>query len=138
MRDSFVYDPTTNRWSRLRPMPAGTERGSAAIGVRGSRIYLAGTAHGGIASAVVGSKIYTMGGEGNPAAGSQGIFPQNEAYDTKTNTWQPRSAVPARRAGAVRPCAACEAAWRIRRGRRPQHRLNGMDRAAALLGKLCA
>lgn len=186
MRDSFVYDPTTNRWSRLRPMPAGTERGSAAIGVRGSRIYLAGgmrtltpeagglqdtvstvsaydvttgtwaslpdlpqardhvggaivggtfyviggrdrgqanvrdtvyamdlrtrrwterapmpTARGGIASAVVGSKIYTMGGEGNPAAGSQGIFPQNEAYDTKTNTWQRLAPMPVPRHGTA-------------------------------------
>lgn len=42
IRDSFVYDPRTDRWSPLPPMPAGTERGSAAVGVHGTKIYLAG------------------------------------------------------------------------------------------------
>ncbi|QKV96048.1 kelch repeat-containing protein [Streptomyces sp. NA02950] len=40
--DSFVYDPHADRWRRLPSMPAGIERGSAAMGVHGSRIYLAG------------------------------------------------------------------------------------------------
>ncbi|WP_033289141.1 Kelch repeat-containing protein [Amycolatopsis jejuensis] len=40
--DSYVYEPWTGRWTPLPPMPSGTERGSAAMGVRGTRIYLAG------------------------------------------------------------------------------------------------
>ncbi|GAA1246582.1 Kelch repeat-containing protein [Streptomyces javensis] len=40
--DSFVYDPRTDRWTRLGSVPAGTERGSAAIGVHGTKILLAG------------------------------------------------------------------------------------------------
>ncbi|MFI6906440.1 Kelch repeat-containing protein [Nonomuraea sp. NPDC050394] len=40
--DSFVYEPRTNRWTRLPPVPASLARGSAAIGVRGTKIYLAG------------------------------------------------------------------------------------------------
>lgn len=42
LRDSYVYDPATDRWSALTPMPAGIERGSAAVGVYGHTIYLAG------------------------------------------------------------------------------------------------
>jgi N-acetylneuraminic acid mutarotase len=44
------------------------------------------TPRGGIAVAAVGSNIYTFGGEGNPNAVS-GVFPDNEAYDTATDTW---------------------------------------------------
>lgn len=40
--DSFVYDPLADRWTRLRSVPAGIERGSAAIGVHGTKILLAG------------------------------------------------------------------------------------------------
>lgn len=42
LRDSYAYDPRTDRWTPLAPMPEGTERGSAAIGVRETKIYLAG------------------------------------------------------------------------------------------------
>ncbi|WP_432937337.1 Kelch repeat-containing protein [Kribbella sp. CA-253562] len=40
--DSFVYEPRTDRWTRLPSMPSELRRGSAAIGVRGTTIYLAG------------------------------------------------------------------------------------------------
>lgn len=40
--DSFVYNPVTDRWTALPPMPSGIERGSAAMGVHGTRVYLAG------------------------------------------------------------------------------------------------
>lgn len=40
--ESHVYDPTTDSWSELEPMPPGTERGSAIIAVHGEMIYLAG------------------------------------------------------------------------------------------------
>ena len=39
---SSVYDPNTDTWSALTPMPPGTERGSAIAGVHGETIYLAG------------------------------------------------------------------------------------------------
>jgi len=166
--DSFVYEPRTNHWTALPPMPRSLERGSAAIGVRGTKIYLAGgmrtltpgpgglqdtvdtvssydvitrrwatlptlpeardhvggaivgdvfyvlggrdrgqvnvrdnvyaldlrrgkwverapmpTPRGGIATAVVGTKIYALGGEGNPAPGSNSVFDDTEAYDTR-------------------------------------------------------
>jgi N-acetylneuraminic acid mutarotase len=42
LRDSFVYDPRVDRWTRLPSMPAGIALGSAAMGVHGPRIYLAG------------------------------------------------------------------------------------------------
>lgn len=189
--DSFVYDPRTDRWTRLPPMPTGTERGSAAVGVRGTTIYLAGgmrtlepvegglhdtvatvsaydtvtgrwetlpslpegrdhvagavigstfyvlggrvrglanvrdtvyalaldgprsrqwterapmpTPRGGLAFAVVGTRIYTFGGEGNPAAGLDGIFAQTEAYDTARDRWEslPPMAVPRHGGAAV-------------------------------------
>jgi N-acetylneuraminic acid mutarotase len=37
-----VYDPVENTWAGLPPMPNGTERGSAIVGVYGEMIYLAG------------------------------------------------------------------------------------------------
>jgi N-acetylneuraminic acid mutarotase len=40
--ESYVYDPTLDAWKELEPMPSGTERGSANIGVHGEMIYLAG------------------------------------------------------------------------------------------------
>jgi N-acetylneuraminic acid mutarotase len=39
---SFLYDPATETWSELAPMPNGTERGSAIVGVHNDIIYLAG------------------------------------------------------------------------------------------------
>ncbi|PVH70428.1 galactose oxidase [Cadophora sp. DSE1049] len=38
----YVYDPTTDVWTELPPMPVGTERGSATMGVKGDTIILAG------------------------------------------------------------------------------------------------
>lgn len=40
--ESHVYDPATDSWSALPPIPAGTERGSAILGVYGKLIYVAG------------------------------------------------------------------------------------------------
>lgn len=182
--NSYVYNPRTNAWTALAPVPAGTWRGSAAMGVAGTTIYLAGgervlsltppflqdtvstvtsydvatgtwttlpslpqgrdhaggalvrgtfyviggrdhgqenvrntvyafdlrtrqwderapmpTPRGSIAAAAVGSTIYTFGGEGNPAAGSKGIFPQVEAYDTTHDTWRRLAPMPVPRHG---------------------------------------
>ena len=40
--NSYSYDPTTDTWIGLPPMPVGTSRGGCAVGVHGSTIYLAG------------------------------------------------------------------------------------------------
>src|SRR5262249_10134432 len=40
--DLYLYDPSNNTWSFLGMMPAETERGAAAIGVIGTKIYIAG------------------------------------------------------------------------------------------------
>ena len=42
LRDAYTYDPEDDSWTNLPPMPAGTERGSSAVGVRGTDIFLAG------------------------------------------------------------------------------------------------
>jgi N-acetylneuraminic acid mutarotase len=61
-----AFDPATGRWSTRAPMP---------------------TARGGAGAGVVGGFIVVVGGEGNSARGSQGVFPQVEAYDPAANRW---------------------------------------------------
>jgi hypothetical protein len=39
--DSWMYTPSTDTWSSLPPIPVGEERGSAAVGVSGEKVYLA-------------------------------------------------------------------------------------------------
>ena len=56
-----VYDPITNRWTALPPMP---------------------TARAGLASAVIGDKIYVIGGW-SPSAPLGTV----EIFDTLTQTW---------------------------------------------------
>jgi N-acetylneuraminic acid mutarotase len=63
----FAYDLSAGTWSTRSPMP---------------------TPRGGVATAAVGDTIYVMGGEGNPAPDSQGVFGDNEAYDTASDTWK--------------------------------------------------
>jgi N-acetylneuraminic acid mutarotase len=63
--DTFALDTTdpAAQWRTLAPMPAGMERGSAAVVVSGPRIYL-------------------LGGAGTNAALATNLF-----YDTISNTW---------------------------------------------------
>ncbi|KAF7865265.1 hypothetical protein EAF04_006242 [Stromatinia cepivora] len=63
---TYAYDFQTNTWGEKAQMP---------------------TARAGVASAVVGNQIFVMGGEGNPDA-ENGVFSQNEAYDTLTDSWR--------------------------------------------------
>jgi N-acetylneuraminic acid mutarotase len=64
---TYAYDITARVWSERAPMP---------------------TARGGVATAVVGEQIYVMGGEGNPTPGAQGVYGENEVYDTTRDSWQ--------------------------------------------------
>jgi N-acetylneuraminic acid mutarotase len=72
-----VYDPATDRWSALAPLP---------------------TARSGLAAAVFGNRIYVFGGEGNPAT-SSGVFEQNEMYDIAAGTWRTDAPMPTPRHG---------------------------------------
>jgi N-acetylneuraminic acid mutarotase len=72
-----VYDPVKNEWATLAPMPTGRS---------------------GIAGAVVKGCLYVFGGEGNQLH-PRGVYPQNEVYDPRTNTWETMPAMPTPRHG---------------------------------------
>ncbi|KAL5595059.1 hypothetical protein FOVSG1_008748 [Fusarium oxysporum f. sp. vasinfectum] len=46
------------------------------------------TPRGGAVSGTIGTKVYVLGGEGNTAPESEGMFDQIEAFDTKTGKWE--------------------------------------------------
>ncbi|MBC8133459.1 MAG: hypothetical protein H7X95_10805 [Deltaproteobacteria bacterium] len=78
----LVYDGALNQWSRVRPMPVGTDRAGSGVAVIGSKIYIVG-----------GWKSY-----GNATANVS-------SYDTATDTWETLPDIVPRRdhlvAGAV-------------------------------------
>jgi N-acetylneuraminic acid mutarotase len=63
---TLAYDPATMTYAEKAPLP---------------------TPRGGIASAVLGGRLFVFGGEGNAAA-SSGVFPNIDAYDPRSNTWE--------------------------------------------------
>ncbi|WYZ36811.1 hypothetical protein EsH8_II_000317 [Colletotrichum jinshuiense] len=69
--DSWVYDPARDEWASLAPFPAGTERGSAAVGVHGTTIFLAGGLR--YMETVAGGTIATVA--------------DVSAFDTAAGTW---------------------------------------------------
>jgi N-acetylneuraminic acid mutarotase len=161
-----VYDPAQDRWSKIRPMPAGTERAASGVAVIGTKIYVVGgwknygiatsnfsvydtvsdtweslpdilpkrdhliagavngivyavggrngtittpmgsvaafdpatrqwsprasmlVPRGGMAGATLFDQIYVFGGEGNTAAGSNGVFAQTDVFDPLANAWR--------------------------------------------------
>ena len=113
-----VYDPLSDAWTSLTPMPTPREHLSAAA--IGDRIYVVGgrnpgnvntleayspstntwerltdmpTARGGLAAAAYNGKLYVFGGE-NP-----GVFPHTEEYDPVSNTWRRVADMPTPRHG---------------------------------------
>ena len=68
-----VYDPTTDKWAILEPMPLK---------------------RGGLASAAVNGSIYVFGGE-QPS----GTFSNNEKYDTANKKWTMETPMPTARHG---------------------------------------
>jgi N-acetylneuraminic acid mutarotase len=64
---TIAYDPTTRMYSQKTPIT---------------------TPRGGVASAVLDGRLFVFGGEGNPAVGSNGVFPNIEAYDPVSNSWE--------------------------------------------------
>lgn len=67
-----VFDPATNEWSSATPM-IEVRAGLNGIAARGC--------------------FYTFGGEGNDPH-PLGVFPNNEVYDPRSNTWQALDAIP--------------------------------------------
>lgn len=121
-----AYDPAADAWdTQLPALPATRDHGCG--GVIGGKLYVAGgrqadigtpratlyeytpggawverapmpTARGGTACGIVGTRLVVVGGEGNAAAPS-GVFPQAEAYDAATDTWEELSPMPVPRHG---------------------------------------
>jgi len=109
------YDAAADKWEELPPLPERREHCSA--GVIDGVLYIAGgrmdgitgiepktwaldtstkvwteraslnPPRGGLAGAVLNGRFYVFGGEGN-AARASGVFPDIDAYDPTTNTWQ--------------------------------------------------
>jgi N-acetylneuraminic acid mutarotase len=71
--DNEMYDPVTDKWTKLQPMP---------------------TKRSGLASASIGSDIYVFGGQS-----VNGTFPNNEKYNTKTDKWSEELPLPTPRLG---------------------------------------
>jgi N-acetylneuraminic acid mutarotase len=109
------YDAAADEWEELPPLPERREHCTA--GAINGVVYVAGgradtitgvqpktwafdvtaktwaevaalpTPRGGLAGAVLGDRLFVFGGEGNSAA-SSGVFPNIDAYDPATNSWQ--------------------------------------------------
>ena len=120
--DLEAYDPRTDQWRSLREMP--TPRNHVAGGAARGRFHAVGgrpgnlrvleifdpasdtwatgapmpTGRSGHAGAVLRGCLYAFGGEGNGAR-PDGLFPQSEVYDPRTNTWESLPQMPTPRHG---------------------------------------
>jgi N-acetylneuraminic acid mutarotase len=85
INNAWEYDPATDHWRALAPMP--TARGAANAATVGDKIYVIGGA-----SVHPGQKIVGLSAQvPHRALGT------NEMYDPATNTWQSRSPMPTSR-----------------------------------------
>lgn len=120
--NAAVFDPSTNAWTPLAPMPVA--RGGATAKALGSSVYVVGGMDGGASlatvsvyslgantwaagppmstrrdnpgSAVLDGKLYVFGGRTRNADGStpNGTLNTVEMFDPATGTWTPRAAMP--------------------------------------------
>jgi N-acetylneuraminic acid mutarotase len=79
--DVYEYDPSKDAWSARTSMPAGTERGASAVGVIGSKVFIAGGLR-------------------------KGTVADFSAYDTASDTWEALPALPEPRDHLVGGAAA--------------------------------
>jgi len=109
------YDAAKDAWEELPPLPERREH--CAAGAINGIVYVAGgrmdsitgiepktwaydsiakvwtekaslnPPRGGLAGAVLAGRLYVFGGEGNKER-SSGVFPDIDAYDPSTNTWE--------------------------------------------------
>jgi N-acetylneuraminic acid mutarotase len=119
----YQYNPATEEWRELAPMP--TARGALGVAVYQNRLYAIGgydgernsgaveifdpetntwssatpmpTPRDHLAVASVGSRIYAIGGR--PELDYHQNMGTVEEYDPETNKWQPRASMPTARSG---------------------------------------
>ncbi|MDB4962827.1 MAG: kelch repeat-containing protein [Myxococcales bacterium] len=124
--DVSIYDPLASTWTPAPPLPVALDHACGAS--VGGKLYVVGgravnpgapvatvyeltpgggwierapmpTARGGAGCGVSDDRIVVAGGEGNPAAGSRGVFPQVEAYTPSQDTWETLAPMPTPRHG---------------------------------------
>ncbi|HZF50470.1 MAG TPA: kelch repeat-containing protein [Polyangiaceae bacterium] len=123
--DVYEYDPSTGAWSAKTSMPPGTERGASAVGVIGSKIYVAGGLRKGtvadfsaydaasdtweslpslpeprdhLAGGAADGVFYAIGGRnGGIGAIAETVY----AFDPKTGMWATRAPMPTPRGGTA-------------------------------------
>src|SRR5437660_1392991 len=76
LNNAWEYDPASDEWKELAPMP--TRRGAAAAGVAGGKIYVTGGANS--LSGVTENGIHP--------ARPHNVVATVEQYDPATNTWK--------------------------------------------------
>lgn len=79
--DSFVYDPATNAWSSLPPVPAAYQRGAGAVAAYGDKIYIAG-----------GTKCHE--GQRGECSSSPYVGAMFTSYDIATGAWERMADLP--------------------------------------------
>ncbi|MEP3588962.1 MAG: hypothetical protein ABJN18_05300, partial [Marinobacter sp.] len=79
MKSVEMFDPSTQLWTSMTPMPTG--RRAMSVGA-------------------LNGKAQISGGEYNPNANS-GVFEQNEEYDPVTNSWRTLTKTPTPKHGAA-------------------------------------
>jgi N-acetylneuraminic acid mutarotase len=118
------WDPGEPGWTEIEPLPPGSERGAAAVGVIAGKVYLAGGYRGGAIADVVaydpaldawttdhaplpaprdhltgqavGDALYAIGGR---AGGITGVEADVVAYDPAADAGTARAAMPTARGG---------------------------------------
>ena len=121
---TLQYDPASNTWTQKAPLPAGSERGAAAVGTLGNLIYVAGGLRSGasvtdfsaydtstdtwtglarmttsrdhLVGAVVGNRFFAIGGRSGSA-----LRAQVEIFDPAAGTWSAGQPMPTPRGGCM-------------------------------------